>query len=258
MTSKNFNDAAKLVWQDYKEVRKGDSVIRSGFGLYGAYPYVPNEIPFNRPESVSEHTRGMIELIFGINRYFPEIFKTEELVRAIRVAHYHDLGENELGDLPDDGSYDRKTKDFIEYQHVLSCSEAWPDRLEFMTDYVAFQFPESSTLSKEQRLFAENLRLCDKLDAVLKGLFYELRGVKGSMEMRKKRYGVLYEREIRLAKEIGTDEMSDIWAAYFIEAHQHFQNFPLFLKILRAAVVDVRGADFPWLEKKLTSWLSSL
>ena len=107
-----IHPASLDIWRRYERVRLGNLVIRSGFGLCGCYEYYdPYALPNPRhQESDTEHASGCVELIRSLEAYYPDLLTPELYRRAKHLLKDHDLGENEYGDRPDDGSQNRSEK----------------------------------------------------------------------------------------------------------------------------------------------------
>lgn len=105
------------------EVAQSSLVLRSYNNLYGL---TKEKIAY---ESVGAHTNLMIALVMEFLRYYPtiEIYLANKgitLHTIIDAIQFHDLPENMIGDIPDNGSGNEEDKQVSEgiYYHVLQQS----------------------------------------------------------------------------------------------------------------------------------------
>lgn len=253
-----IEDNLDWIWQTYKNVRAGDLVIRSGFGLCGVYDFYQfrpraKKPDYRRPESDTEHAAGCIEIARGLMRAFPQIFTTEEWLRIFDLLKYHDLGEIIYGDHPDDGTQNVNEKNSVELKAFKKAIAYLPDddAKTLLKDFKSFQ---KLDLGPKRRNPIYNLvsfcKLCDKLDAVLHAILYELNSVGGDLAFKEQLCGSLSDRDAYYIILTGTTKIAPNWALHFIDACHFYPHFAMFFRILEAAVREVEGGKFyDWLEK---------
>lgn len=263
------------IWKTYKESRKCDYINRVGFYRYGiAYEadivlqnmkssggltdsqlklleYELTKIDprsKNKPESVSEHSLGTIELVMGISRFFPNKIPQSELYRYIRLLKYHDVAEKDVGDIADDGTRDEDDKNRREYESTKAFVIDWPEneKEHFLRDYKAFQEPYNDKLSLDERKFVQICYLCDKTDAILKAIVYEIYGQFGGLNPLTS--SPVDRKEV---ERIGTDNAVDCWTYRYFEKEWARPSYcrEIFIGIIKAAILDVRGEWFSWANK---------
>lgn len=260
------------IWENYRELRRCDSVLRAGFYRYGInydsesivetmkkignlndnqLSLLSHELSklepkhTNKPESVNEHSFGAIEIARGIARFFPEVLDKTTLERVIRVLHYHDLPEKDVGDIPDDGDRDEVQKNANELSVMEVFVANWPssEREDFLRDYKLFQDPFSDQLNSDDRHFAQFAYICDKLDALLKAIVYEANGHLGFRNAQ-----ALTDREIDAIEKVGNDNLVDCWSYQFLHRvmPKDFPHYEVFAGILKSAILAVRNSWFKW------------
>lgn len=103
----NISATSTLIWQHYQLAHQGNLVIRSGFGLLGCYgdlyqQAIAEHDLLRRPESDTEHASGCVQLVKSFANHYPGLLKPNLYRRAENLLKYHDIGENQYGDHPDD------------------------------------------------------------------------------------------------------------------------------------------------------------
>lgn len=249
-----IHDNLDWIWQIYKNVRKGDLVIRSGFGLCGVYKYLADgPIDYRRPESDSEHTCGCIEIARNLSRAFPELFFVEEWLRIFDLLKYHDLGEITYGDRPDDGTQNTKEKNTVELDTFMEVISPLPTHQAniLLQDFLSFQKLDSGLASQNASYnIACFCKLCDKLDAVLHAIFYELNGVGGDLSYKEQFHSPLSKRDKFYIQQTGTTKIAPNWAIHFLDICHNYPHFAMFFRILESAVKEINGGKFyDWLPK---------
>ena len=249
-----IEDNLDWIWQTYKNVRAGDLVIRSGFGLCGVYDYQSDaETNYRHPESDTEHASGCIEIARGLMRVFPQIFTTEEWLRIYDLLKYHDLGEIIYGDHPDDGTQNTCEKNSVELEAFRQAIAYLPDTDvdTLLKDFQSFQNLDFRIKSDDSRYhLASFAKLCDKLDAVLRAIIYELNGVGGDLTYKEQFHDSLSDRDAYYILLTGTTNIAPNWAIHFIDGCHFYPHFAIFFRILESAVREVNGGKFyDWLTK---------
>ncbi|MBR2709770.1 hypothetical protein IKE72_01685 [Candidatus Saccharibacteria bacterium] len=243
-----IEDNLEWIWQTYKNVRAGDLIIRSGFGLTGVYEYDQKAgLSFRHHESDTEHAAGCIEIARNLSRAFPDLFSGSEWLRIFDLLKYHDLGEVAYGDRPDDGTQNAAEKDAIELIAFRSAITYLPsdDAGTLLWDFWTFQRVDSFSQNNSSHFrLACFARLCDKLDAVLRAIIYELNGVSGDLKYKEEHFSALSERDQYYIQQTGTTKIAPNWTLHFIDICHRYPYFALFFRILENAVRDVNNGEF--------------
>ena len=239
------NDRYNLVWQKYSYYKAGARrVIRSGFALFGVYPHEYGAFASRtRSESDAEHSNGLAVLLFLIHSFFPELFNGEDLTDYLVNAFFHEIGEFEYGDVPDDGKRDENKKNSSE---LIAFSDYFAEFPLDVSEPIIFNFIDFQ--QKNTSRFAQISYLGDKLEAILQAIIYESNGQSGSYDSEPLlEYGAS-ESDQKLRELTGSTSMVDIFAAQFLLNSRFFDEEirDVFINILRAAVIDLRGQWFPW------------
>lgn len=245
--TEEFNDA-KSIWEMYKNYRSNDIVVRSGSGLCGVYRYDPKyPIKKDYVESDTLHSTTVEELARNVFRFYPLLFELEDQKRIINLLRYHDLGETV--DNPDDGSKDKdekfseELKTFIEKTSCLVPAE----QEALIRDFVIFENAGMAYWTEEDKCVMQFAKLCDKADAPLGALLYELQERHGSLLYKKEHFGGITAQDQKYADEIGEYSQAGIWTAHMIDTYLFFEYIEIFIEILIEACKDVRGHVFPWM-----------
>lgn len=227
-----------LIWQKYRELKQLSQVIRSGFGVARVYPYDPRvKFDQTRSESVLEHIAGVTNLLILVAVYFPDVISWQKLPELIVTSQHHEIGENIIGDLADDGRRDEAAKNRIEAAAMEKYCANLPDPF---GQNLNASFRELQQKDSE----AGQIVFCaDKNEAPLQGLIYEAEGRRGDVIYR------MSEQDRRFAEITGTTSLVDIWACHVLQLTRGMYGAEIFEGILRAAVIDVRGKWFDWDEK---------
>lgn len=254
----------KMIWDLYLRMKQGlTQVTRTGYGSYGVYPYnskaKPGEIDKNRAESDAEHTLGMAALVMLVAMYFPQLIHPSETALFMQVALLHEMGETVIGDIPDDGRRDEAKKTTKERQIVLQFVKNMPEPhgTNLIDAFIEFQ---DRTTRRGRLLYG-----LDKLEAVLQGLIYEKEGRGGdirnkaaqlrlseqnreSVRRASSTWSCLSDRDRENMERAHSTRLVDIWSVHFLELIQGMPEAPVLRRILKAAVLDVRGEWFDWAE----------
>lgn len=226
------------IWQIYRILKTESEVIRSGFGTYGVYDYeVGVSFDMNRSESDLEYTAGMQILVMLITALFPDLFSEEDKQTMLYTTLIHEVGERKFGDIPDDGNRDEERKNRLELEAVTDILKGLPEDL---AEKVRFDFMAMQMRSSKLGQF---LYCADKVEAVLQGLIYEDEGRGGDLKIKKD----WTSQDRRGSETTGSTALADVWAVHFLEVTSKMYAQKLFIGILRAAVEDVRGEWFAWI-----------
>lgn len=265
---------AERVWRGLITQRLQDMTVRSGLVYCGVYPdtKMPEQPPASYdpvgqivytgigrdiPETVTCHVRSCIALTRLLSCEFPALFEPDLIATRdsmIGVFEYHDGDEPFSGDTPDDGSQDKQTKNQRELQTFLrniACLSDEDYKAQLIKTFVHFQYctpPHAlySGWTARDRDIAQLTRLIDKVDAVLSTLLVERAGHAGRLSYKAHHYGNVTDDDAHYIELCGTDCIADTWAAHFLYSFHEYYGFQEILSVLHAAVLEVRGAWYPW------------
>lgn len=240
--SKLFSKKSIRIWLSYAAEREKDYTLRSGFHRYGCYDGEYKHPFFSRKESVTEHTMGTISILNLINEFYPESLSDKLLNRCQKFMRYHDLGEVENGDIPDNGNRKAQVTDNQELVCLAGKIYFLPEktREKILHDFEIFNQPYKK-LHGNDRKFHCFCKLADKTDAILRGLVYEKKGHTGY-------YSQVPENN-RSADEtiyagIMGDSLVSVFTGSFIKKYHRYEYFPIFFDIIRSAIITVHGKWF--------------
>lgn len=237
-----------VIWKHYQNFRTTDLFMRAGFINYGAAK-VMHPTTDLCPETLSQHSFGTVVLLQQISDHYGKRIDKKTLDRAMLFMQYHDLGETENGDIPDNLLRDPDTdkKEYACLKRRLKYAKR-KLRKQILRDFKIYnQNPD--TLSVEDRIFRDLCKLTDKLDAILRGLIYESSGYYGILHSNYNHH--ISEGEEKIAEIMGSETLVDIFAASFVMYQHNCYYYDIFYKILKAAVIDIRGEWFDqWKSKK--------
>lgn len=245
------SDAEKFynIWKLYDSMKETVNVIRTGYWRSGIYPKPTEDQPqIDRGESDAEHGFGTAILADAVMRWFPEDTPTHHLHDVLYMALVHDVGEVEIGDIPDNGSRNEDAKSRAELAIFQRISEYMPSESQdsFLDVFTLFDTWDSENCDRIGVFIA----FCDKFEALLQLVRYEKAGLVG-----KTGFYPGYEktaRELDCEKAVDTDNALDCWTfgcmKRFGQALTTINDplYRIFLGILTAAVIDVRGTPFQW------------
>ena len=248
MNDKFTTSEPKDIWEMYKNYRSNDVVVRSGSGLCGVYRYDPKH-PLKKDyvESDTLHSTTVEELARNIFRFYPLMFYIEDQRRIVNLLRYHDLGETV--DNPDDGSKDKDEKFNEELVTFIEKTSSLPpiEQEQLIRDFIIFENAGMEYWDEEDKRILQFAKLCDKADAPLGALLYELQDRHGSLLFKKEHFGGITSQDQKFADEIGEYSQAGIWTAHMIDTYMYFEYIEIFIEIIIEACKDVRGEVFPWL-----------
>lgn len=238
----NVKVEAWKIYQDYKIHLGKTETPRSGFAYCGIYE-ISEKLARDRPESIAEHSDGVLHLIDSVARFLPEFIPPEDTLLAMRVALWHDAAEIRIGNIPDDGRRNEGRKDYEERTVFSEMTRRWPEENREVAKESLRDFQEHGSK------LAQMLYCLDKLDAVLKALHYEHLGRAGSVLQKE---GGPSEQDQHFAEACGSDSIGDVWGMHAVERTKGCFGHEIVLWVLEAAMQDVRGSNLPkWLIDEL-------
>lgn len=236
----DFDETCDLVWAKFLELVNLRRVNRSGLILLGYYDR--KVLPYgdaDREENDLEHTAVCLILEFLVRKFFGKYFAVSDWTKVRDVLLIHEIGENTILDIADDGSRDEETKDRTERKLVKK----------FLAD---FPKDEREKLNTEFALFQEKTELAwliDKTAFPLELAWYAKHGVEGSMEFKQLHGGGLSARDDYFYDMTKSDRPIDNVVGQYLLAMKRMYYRPIFFGIICAAYRDVYGEVPECLEK---------
>ncbi|MBR3135338.1 HD domain-containing protein [Candidatus Saccharibacteria bacterium] len=190
-----------------------------------------------RYESVGELSGAMASLVSDLLLAYPEMCKGYSPLLITKVAQIHDIIEGILHDIPDNGSKAHEEKVIIERRLMKEYTERMPKGV---GECAYSLFLEMDACSTREGIF---LKMADKVQAILKLLYFENKGLYGNVYVRK-----MSKRDKEHAKIVGTGNCTDAWGynTYLISREFPEDIVRVFEEILCVAAMDVRGKFFDW------------
>ena len=190
-------------------------VPRMGYVKFGMTPHIAEGQRLGCDMQVNdlEHIGWLVNLVtifedfFGA--YYPRLYNFQPQWHSIMHGMiFHEIGEVEIGDLTDDGTFDRREKDILE----------WAAFKEFMTG-----FPQNVATCHLQE-FAEvqdatDIKCCFDKAAFLyaHGFFKHYFDIQGSIENKSNGHWKVSEQDLAYCKEIGSPRAVDLIFAHFLD-----------------------------------------
>lgn len=228
------------IWQKYLILKSECEVVRAGFGIYGIYPYTLGaRSDWSRSESDLEHTAGMVILTMLMAMYHPEIVPPSEVALYMMAALLHEVGETEIGDIPDDGSRNEAEKITRERQVMMRFVSDLPGPYGSQLMDALIEFQDLTT--RRGRV----LYCLDKVETLLQGLRYERDG-RGGDARNKEAMMRLSAQDQRGIERSQSTRLVDVWTAHYLDKTAVMPEARVFNELLKAAVIEVRGEWFSW------------
>ena len=214
------------------------------------------------PESVSAHTNLMQAIIDRVlsYEYGPYFEKTEDgftYREIMEVARRHDLPENAIGDIADNGNRNDKELARTEKMYLRSFAQVSPDReTDFETKVRQLQCNMDEKLGFSGRL----LYAADKVSAILTTLRYDRKGHSPSMattfedasakEIESMRLCEFRTKHTSKAGEYETCRASEMWTIDYFKIRKLYQydDTGLITAILIMESLIVNGKWYAWRE----------
>ncbi len=250
----SVHPSSQKIWHFYERAHQGNYVIRTGLGLCGCYSAYDEfqGIDLQLPESVTAHANSCVTLAHGLQAFYPHLLTPDEYARLTTLLKYHDLGENNYQDQPDDGSQNTREKNQAELLEFTLAVIDFPERIRYtaIKDFVNFQDAQYNYSCDIKRFKIVQLaKVIDKIEAILSGLCYEKNGFVGDLAYKDQHFSRLTEQDRYFIREIGGDStLVSSWFAHTLHDYHEFYGFSYVMDILRAGVIETRGAWFPWFD----------
>ncbi|MDO4508274.1 MAG: HD domain-containing protein [Candidatus Saccharibacteria bacterium] len=255
--SKEVYDAA---WR-IMEVAKSSFLQRSYIARYG----IGTETEAN--ESVGSHTNLVLALVdmalayeygpdFGFARSgWPTTMDGYSYREIMEVVRIHDLPENVMGDIPDDGARDDAAKAAVEEEYVKEYTRRYTFRERDFKKQVQmlFQNMENRSTPTGRLLFA-----ADKTAALIITLTYDMVGKSPLMAINDKDATERDKAEMAICDfktEDGKCKASEMWAIdhFQIRNNADFDDSGFFRALAVMYTLMVNGRWYDWREKDYLS-----
>ena len=248
-----YEEACQRIWEAYKLYAYHSFVLRTGHWLVGVtkppLDWVDREdfvgkTFYERSESDLEHQAKTAWLYSVFSSNFPNFFNKSvgcyhDWWLATVVANIHDTGE--MVDIPDDGNEQHGAKNNDEFLILEEFVKAYSkkDATDLLEVFMGFQ-DRSSRMGLA-------LYALDKLEAVLMLLYLEEHGNCGYITNKPSPT----DQDSYVMDVIKTSCATDCWAAHMVACIKDFPQEIVepVMMLLDVAVCDVRGEEFPWLDK---------
>ena len=234
------------------EVAKSSLVIRSYIEKYNL-----NNSPVAF-ESVSAHTNlvmAIADLALTNSFYFSEFIPIEndysyrEIMEAIRL---HDLPENDIGDIPDNGNFDSQKKTAMEQDYYEKFFKNYKDEDEY-TQFITNVKALLVSMEKKDSPAGCLIYLADKIAAIFMTLFYDSVGYPTVMNVNQKDTSERDRREMALCdwREDGFCRASEMWTLDFFRMRKtcQFDHSGFFTAIIVMYTLIVNGKWYSWRER---------
>lgn len=246
----------KRIWEGYKMFAQTAAVSRSGYFLTGVSDEQEDTgnlamMFCQRGESGLEHQAKVAWLAMAFSMMWEMRNVVDVDLVTLFVALSHDVGEIDIGDIPDDGNARHDSKDEKEFETFKKMAVSFGPingctrGAELVRQFEHFQRKDSQV---GQFIYA-----LDKLEAVLTLANLERLGHVGSMMSKPHPT----EQDLYFVKQTGSDNPVDCWAAHMCS---QIIGFPMdvtepVLTLLDVAINDVRGKSFSWWEKDIPPYV---
>ncbi|MBO7657330.1 HD domain-containing protein [Candidatus Saccharibacteria bacterium] len=241
-----------MTWQ-ILEATKSEFVSRSYNSRYGL---CNDEMVF---ESVAAHTNLAtyildlaLDVFYRVHLGLDELvtfdgYKHREMIEAIRV---HDLGENEIGDIPDNGDRDNAEKDSLEMEYFERFMAKYPAERDEFKNNVLKLLGEMQTLSSfDGRL----IYMSDKISALLVTLCLDSMGKSPMMKDISPHASARDVEEMKICDYSANRarKASEMWAIDFFKMRRlnQYDDTTFFTAIIVMATLMVNGTWYKWREK---------
>lgn len=252
-----YEEPCKRIWEGYKSYASGCGTMRKGFEVAGQACLTDDkacdiERFLSRGESILEHQAKVAWLCSIIVSNFPFIFYlmdpqlSADAWYLMTVALTHDVGESEIGDIPDDGRVEHGHKDSLERDFYEKFAKAYNPFHQKRLLELFKQFQDKNSL------YGQLLYSLDKTEFVLMALLLEKNWNYGCLKLK----NPPTSQDEYFMRVTGTSVASDCWAA-----HTKTLLLPLpsviqepILTLIDVAVRDVRGKPFKWWNDTILPW----
>jgi len=241
-----YDEMCKLTSQ-ILEIAKSNLVLRSYNLRYGV---TKDTIAY---ESVGAHTNLMMAIMdralcmqYGdeTGTFHVGMHTYRSIMEAIR---WHDLPENDMGDIPDNGDRDEQKKREQEEGYFYLMSRLMPASAENLTPSVLLLLSEMENKSSE---LGRMLYLADKMSALIMTLCYDLEGLEARMSKNSPYASPrdLLEMNICDDNKAGSFRASEMWAVDYFKARDlvRYDDTGFFTALLVVATLYVKGSWYQW------------
>lgn len=245
---------ATMIWEKYKVYKKGREVVRSGFGLCGAYGNDYTEgirRPASAFETILEHQAATTFLAVAILKLFPDILPKSAHQNLIELMAIHDVVEVDSGDLADDGHLDKSQKAADEKRFMSEFAGGLESSL--LMDFTALEQVNGLPVESPSphQLFGQLAFMIDKMEAILQLAIFELNYLRPNLTYKLAHFGSITERDQFYMNLTNSDACLDVWMAHFYDFAKSYKEFWLPKTIVDIAYHETRGKYPEWSDKIL-------
>ena len=202
-----------------------------------------------RAQSNAEHTFLVFNLsTLLFDNYLVYDYDHNKFFIVSRSILQHEVGENKIGDIPDDGTRP-KNIDQIELGYLRR--RYWkylPPNMKDSFEYFHHNMEEGLD---DLGVFC---KMCDKFAYILDCLCWEALGRVGDMRI-KRRFFKLSDADKVAIKYTKTNVATDIFLYNTLEGHKEFfthEYFKYFIELVQSAAFIARGSEIAWLHEYLS------
>ncbi|MBR2640908.1 HD domain-containing protein [Candidatus Saccharibacteria bacterium] len=206
------------------------------------------------PESIAAHVYAMTALVNkALDFNYGEEFKTtkdgysrREFLEAVMR---HDLPENEIGDIPDDGNRDDKAQGRLERVYWKNLSLYNKDKVFEAKVYKLLK--ETQTKSSEA---GRLIHVADKAIAILRTLYEDKLGIPAEMDIDYEYASALDKKAMVMCDNINNNRCraSEMWTISFFKLKNNilFDRTGYFTALIVMMTLDVNGKWYDWRTKE--------
>ena len=208
----SIDERCEIVWDKYWYMMRQREVTRMGFVKLGFYNrFVPKVLDPDEPMNDAEHIFECLNLTMLVKDFFgdlwPEMFGyAPDWLGIYDQMLMHELGEAEIGDLTDDGSYDAFVKDAQEDELNQKFLTDFPENVRKIHRAQFTEFQGNRCLG----------RCIDKAVFVLDQGIFKSYGIEGNMNCKALNH-TLTERDLFYAQAAGSDRPVDAIYVHFLD-----------------------------------------
>ena len=228
-----------------EQIAESSSVLRS---YNNRYDLTQDEYAY---ESVAAHTNLCMAMLdrclsymYGPDIDLPDVYSYRELMEAIRR---HDLPENEIGDIPDNGEAENSNKSIAEAAYFKAFSSYSPLREHFFEENVNRLLIE---MDNQSSFFGRLLYMTDKTSALFITLWHDKVERHPVMRPNSRRISGRDLSEMQMCddKVNGGYRASEMWAIdYFrMRALEQYDDTGYFTALIVAYTLEVNDRWYIW------------
>ena len=230
------------------QITESSSVLRSYNNRYGL---TRNKYAY---ESVAAHTNLCLAILdrclsylYGADIDLPDRYSYRELMEVLRR---HDLPENQIGDIPDNGEAENSGKRSTEIAYFDAFSSYSPMREHFCEENINQLLNE---MEDKSSFFGKLLYLTDKTSAIFITLWHDKVGRHPLMHPRSRKISGRDFAEMQLCddKINGCYRASEMWTIDYFKMREleQYDDTGYFTALIVAYTLEVNGRWYIWREQ---------